>query len=337
MTSDPHDKPAPQAGVNDLPARLRRRRRPIIIGVAGDSGSGKSTYTQGLEWLLGPELVSQVSLDGYHAEDRATRRASGRSPLDPEANHLERAGTDLERLSRGEATRIPIYDHEDGVFRDARVYQPTPIILVEGLHTLYPALRSMLDVAVYVDTATEVKREWKMRRDTRERGYKGAEAEAEIARRAHQYERWIADQEQHAEVILRIHPSELGKLAIGRLSADVPDSFYHLELIVAPGGDDQRSLFLPVDLNSMTREQAMPFMLAIVPSQYQARTVNVLHVDGHMAPAGLETLTQSICAFAGLDAPAGGSGIEWPATVRFAQMLVAWPVINRISAIAAGD
>jgi|GEM_PF-3862715 len=181
MTSDPHDKPAPQSGVNDLPARLRRRRRPIIIGVAGDSGSGKSTYTQGLEWLLGPELVSQVSLDGYHAEDRATRRASGRSPLDPDANHLERAGTDLERLSRGEATRIPIYDHEDGVFKDARVHQPTPIILVEGLHTLYPALRSMLDVAVYVDTATEVKREWKMRRDTRERGYKGAEAEADRA------------------------------------------------------------------------------------------------------------------------------------------------------------
>ncbi|MEX0430148.1 phosphoribulokinase [Spiribacter insolitus] len=336
MTARTAQDKAPRPGANQLHARLATRQQPIVVGVAGDSGSGKSTYTQGLERLLGAERVSQISLDGYHAEDRATRRLSGRTPLDPDANHLDQAVDHLQRLRAGEAVEIPVYDHATGRFQPPRRHSPTPVVVVEGLHTLYPEFRPLLDFSVYVDTAAAVKREWKHHRDTRERGYAPSDADAEISRRASQYERWIAGQQDVADVILRIHPSELGRLALGRLDADVQETCYHLEVIVEPRDDDLQSLFLPVDLSNMTRQHAMPFMLATVPSHFRGRAVNVLHVDGYMAPAALETLEQAICAFAGLDAPAGERTDEplRPATVRFAQMLVAWPVLTRVSALA---
>lgn len=326
-----------KAHKTSLAERLARRTSPMIIGVAGDSGSGKSTYTQGIEWLLGPELVSQISLDGYHAEDRASRRISGRSPLDPDANHLARAAEHLSRLRRGEAVDIPTYDHTRGEFGAPRRCQPTPVIMVEGLHTLYPAFESVLDYSVYVDTVDAVKLVWKKARDTRERGYAKAEAEAEIARRASHYEQWIAGQQNDANVILRIHPSELGRLAAGVLNERDLEPSYHLEVIVTPIDDHDQPLFLPIDLNNMTRQQALPFMLATVSSEFHGRDVNVLHVDGHMAPAALATLEREICQFIGLPAPGGSPPDErrQPAAVRFAQMLIAWPILNRIAALTS--
>lgn len=337
MTKTKPPKIAAEALNASLADRLARRSSPIIIGVAGDSGSGKSTYTQGIEWLLGPTLVSQISLDGYHAEDRASRRRSGRSPLDPDANHLRKAAEHLTRLRRGEAVDIPTYDHRTGEFGAPRRCAPTPVIMVEGLHTLYPAFTAVLDYSVYVDTVDAVKLVWKKTRDTRERGYARDEAEAEIARRASHYEQWIASQQTDANVILRIHPSELGRLAAGVLNERDLEPSYHLEVIVTPIDDHDQPLFLPVDLNNMTRQQALPFMLATVSSEFHGRDVNVLHVDGHMAPAALATLEQEICQFIGLPAPGGSPPDErrQPAAVRFAQMLIAWPILNRIAALTS--
>lgn len=336
MSPTPATRAQPIPGAGQLQQRLQGRKRPLIIGVAGDSGSGKSTYTRGIEWLLGSEVVSQISLDGYHCEDRATRQTTGRTPLDPEANHLDEAVTHLRALQAGQAVDIPVYDHASGCFTGSRRHAPTPVIIVEGLHTLYPAFRELLDFALYVDTEAAVKRVWKYDRDTRERGYAGSEVEAEIERRAREYERWIAGQQDHADVILRIHPSGLEDLALGRLQVTDGPGCHHLEVIVKPRPGDQPALYFPVDLNNMTRETAMPFMLATVPSRFQGQTVNVLHVDGHMPPAALETLEREICAFAGVESPAGetpAAGDRSP-TVRFAQMLIAWPILGHLATLA---
>ncbi len=61
---------------------LQQQRIPMLIGVAGDSGGGKTTYTDGIRKLLGPDLVSTIAMDGYHKEDREQRRRSGRLPLE---------------------------------------------------------------------------------------------------------------------------------------------------------------------------------------------------------------------------------------------------------------
>ena len=122
----------------DLRTLLRRADRPILMAVAGDSGSGKTTYTHGIRRLLGADMVSYISLDGYHKEDRATRRKTGRLPLDPRANDLKLFKTHLQALRAGAAVEVPIYNHATGCFDEPRIIEPRPVIIIEGLHALYP-------------------------------------------------------------------------------------------------------------------------------------------------------------------------------------------------------
>lgn len=316
-----------------LQDRFHRGQRPILVGVAGDSGSGKTTYTEGIEWLLGAELVSQISLDGYHKEDRATRCQTGRSPLDPQANHLAQAAADLAQLREGQAVDIPYYDHRHGKFLTPRRHEPTPVILIEGLHTLYPEFQSLLDFRVFVDSDIPVKRDWKFARDTAERGYAQAEAESQIIARADEFERWLANQQTAADVIVRIHPSTLGSLAIDGVEGGGNETCYHIEVIVTPNRQEQAALYFPVDLSTMTRHEALPFMLAMIPSRFQGNAVNVLHVDGHMPLAALDTLENELRQLIGQSSTTRASTASQALspTIRFAQMLVAWPFLGHLA------
>jgi phosphoribulokinase len=90
--------------------------RPIILGVVGDSASGKTTLTRGLVRVLGQEQVSHVCLDDYHRYDRSQRADMGLTPLDPGCNHMDIMGQHLLLLRRGEAVMKPVYRHSDGTF-----------------------------------------------------------------------------------------------------------------------------------------------------------------------------------------------------------------------------
>ena len=63
--------------------------RPILLGIVGDSGAGKTTLTRGLVRILGEDQVTHVAADHYHRFDRAQRAERGLSPLDPAANYLD--------------------------------------------------------------------------------------------------------------------------------------------------------------------------------------------------------------------------------------------------------
>lgn len=65
---------------------LSKSRRVYIIGVAGDSGSGKSTFTSGIKNMLGEDLVATISLDDYHLYGREERASLNITPLNPAAN-----------------------------------------------------------------------------------------------------------------------------------------------------------------------------------------------------------------------------------------------------------
>jgi phosphoribulokinase len=83
----------------------------FTIGVAGDSGSGKTTFTQGIRNIFGSDLVSTITLDDYHSLDREGRKAAGVTALNPKANRLEQLEHDLMQMKRGVPVEKPVYNH----------------------------------------------------------------------------------------------------------------------------------------------------------------------------------------------------------------------------------
>jgi phosphoribulokinase len=188
------------------------RKGVYIIGVAGDSGSGKTSFTRSIRHLFGDELVSTITLDDYHLLDREQRKARNITPLVPEANNITGLEKDLSALKEGKPIEKMVYNHSLGTLEGPVVFQPSRIVILEGLHTLYSgALRESIDFSLYVDPADDVKKEWKLKRDMEKRGYTNREVMEEIEKRQHDYERYIAPQMEYADAVIHIAFSRYGR------------------------------------------------------------------------------------------------------------------------------
>ena len=313
---------------------LRRPGPPILIGVAGDSGSGKTTYTNGLRRMLGPDLVGTIALDGYHKEDREQRRQSGRLPLDPDANHLDLLHQHLQALRSGETVHVPTYDHRSGLFAAPRKLKAPPILVVEGLHALYPELLPLLDYRIYVDPARTIKWRWKVARETKYRGHAVQYLEEEMLARESAYKRWIEFQKTEANVVIKILPSRLEELAQQEYLGEPPKCFY-MELIFQPVGEPLPlpALRLPFNLARMLGPEPNPFLFGVVPRTYWGRKANAIHIDGMVTRRTVSALERQITAFTGFPP---FSEQEWMkhekvSSTRFTQLLVLWPILEQIA------
>jgi phosphoribulokinase len=182
-------------------------QRPILLAIVGDSAAGKSTLTAGLVKVLGPERVTRVCTDDYHKYDRRERSQLKITPLDPECNYLDILELHLERLHYGQPILKPVYDHATGTFVRPQYVSPGQFVIVEGLLGFHSAvMRQFYDVKVYLDPPEELRRFWKMRRDTTKRGYTPEQVEAELARREPDSRDYIRPQREFADMIVRFSP-----------------------------------------------------------------------------------------------------------------------------------
>jgi len=150
------------------------RVRPVVIGVAGGSGSGKTTVVRRIVESLGNDQVTVLEHDRYY-RDRGDLRLEERAALN--YDHPDSLETDLmvrhvEALRRGEAVDVPVYDFA----RYARVpgvdtAQPRRAVIVEGILIFTDAdLRRLLDVKVFVDADDDIRFIRRLQRDVAERG-----------------------------------------------------------------------------------------------------------------------------------------------------------------------
>jgi phosphoribulokinase len=172
-----------------------------MVAVGGDSGTGKVTLCKGLRDIFGEDRCIEVRLDGYFGLDRAQRKAVGITALDPRAHNFAQMEEDLWHLARGRAVEKPVYDHRRGAVGRLETIEPREIILVQGMFPLYTwALRSLFDVAVWLEPDARLKAEWTIHRDITERGYNEQQVRDEIARRRPDYEKYIAPQARYADL-----------------------------------------------------------------------------------------------------------------------------------------
>ncbi|MTV38052.1 uridine kinase [Duganella radicis] len=148
--------------------------QPFIIGVAGGSGSGKSTVSKKVLAAFGPDMVSVVMQDDYYCDqtDVAPEVRDQKNYDHPEAFEWPLLVQHVQALRNGETIEMPEYDftiHN----RSSRTItvKPAPVIVIEGLFALYDeALRDTMSLKIFVDTASDIRFIRRMQRDITERG-----------------------------------------------------------------------------------------------------------------------------------------------------------------------
>jgi phosphoribulokinase len=180
--------------------------RPVLLGLAGDSASGKSTLSRGIEYILGAERVGRVCTDDYHRYDRKERALLGVTPLDPEANRMDLLEEHLRDLADGRPISKPIYDHTTGTLLPEEKVEPGEIVIVEGLLPLASrGPRDAIDVAVFLEPDEDLRRRWKVERDVSQRGYTRAQVLSEIEHRENDAARHVRPQRDVADIIVRFY------------------------------------------------------------------------------------------------------------------------------------
>jgi phosphoribulokinase len=185
--------------------------RPVMLGIVGDSGSGKTTITRGIVRLLGEDHVTAFCTDDYHRYDRRQRAELGVTPLHPDCNYVDVIAQHLYLLRDNQPILKPTYRHSDGTFGPPVYVQPTRFVISEGLLAFSTtATREMFDVRVFLDPPEELRRQWKVQRDCSRRGYTTDQVLGELDRREPDSEAFIRPQRHHADVVVSFQPGDNG-------------------------------------------------------------------------------------------------------------------------------
>lgn len=320
---------------------LKKSNRVFIVGVAGDSGSGKTTFANAIRKLLGEDIVSTITLDDYHIYDRKTRWKLKITPLHPDANNLKLVETHLQLLKKGETIKKPTYDHNTGTFGPWEEFKPTPVIIVEGLHTLYDGIREQLDFKIFVDPARYIKRRWKIKRDVEERGYDREKVIEEIIQREPDYKRYIDYQKIYADVVIKIFPTSLQ--SVERISYLVDKDFLHdvykVRLILKNEiKSSMNPIKLNIDLSAFVKASEKDFALGFFSDYYYSKPASFIDIDGLMNVELFEAL------FEALKEEAGAIGVEeywrkqnkYVNAIEVAKLLVCWRLLEVLKTHLAG-
>lgn len=311
----------------NLGEELRSSGKVFIVGIAGDSGSGKTTFANAIRNLLGEELVSTISLDDYHVYDRETRWKLNITPLNPNATNLKLVETHLMLIKKGEVIRKPTYNHATGEFGDWEDFTPTPVVIVEGLHTLYDGIRDNLDFKIFVDPARYIKRRWKIKRDVEERGYDREKVIEEIIRRESDYKRYIDFQKIYADVVIKIMPTSLQSVERVTYLAEQPPELYKVRLIMKREEFlDAEPIKLSIDLSAFVRASEKDFALGFFSDYYYEKPASFIDIDGLMNVELFSALLEILKSEVGRD-------VEWKANryvnaVEVARLLVCWRLLE---------
>ena len=147
---------------------------PLVIGIAGGSGSGKTTVAQEILQRVGPDRIAYIQHDSYYKDLTGLPPAQRVEVNFDHPNSLETdlLTTHIEELKRGKTIEVPIYDFSSHSRTDKTfTVNPRGVIIVEGILIFVEAnLRSLFDVKIYVDTDADVRLIRRMQRDITERG-----------------------------------------------------------------------------------------------------------------------------------------------------------------------
>merc|ERR1719484_299559 len=190
--------------------------KPVVVGVAADSGCGKSTFMRRMTSIFGGEcklldigretntmvsdMTTVICLDDYHKWDRTGRKSNpewpdGITALHADCQKWDKMAEDVTNLKSGKTVSKPIYNHITGELDPDEHVEPTPIVIFEGLHPMYDdRVNEALDLTIYLDITDAVKFAWKAQRDIAERGATIEDVQAAIDARKPDFAAYVEPQ-----------------------------------------------------------------------------------------------------------------------------------------------
>lgn len=156
-------------GIAAVPYVIRCSGDTLVIGLAADSGCGKSTFMRRLTSVFGgaaeppkggnpdsntliSDTTTVICLDDYHSLDRTGRKEKGVTALDPRANDFDLMYEQVKAMKEGKAVDKPIYNHVTGLLDPPELIKPPKILVIEGLHPMFDQrVRDLLDFSIYLD------------------------------------------------------------------------------------------------------------------------------------------------------------------------------------------
>ncbi|MBZ5617266.1 MAG: phosphoribulokinase [Acidobacteriia bacterium] len=256
-------------------------RRPVLLGIMGDSAAGKTTLTQGLTNLLGAHRVTHMCTDDYHKYDRAQRAALNITALDPDCNYLDILELQLERLHYGQPILKPVYEHATGTLIRPEYIKPREFVIVEGLLGFHSGvMRQFYDVKVYLEPPEDLRRVWKIRRDTAKRGYTVDQVLAELEKREADSREFIRTQRERADIVVQFYPPY-------GVSAEGANGHLNVRLILRP------TIPHP-DMSYLSEKQSQDTGIRLLLGRDTGRPVDILEIDGSVTPEQAAYLEETI-------------------------------------------
>ena len=258
-------------------------QRPIILGVVGDSAAGTTTLSRGIREAIGADRVTVICTDDYHKYNRKQRKELGITALHPDCNYIDIMEQHLRLLREGQPILKPVYNHRTGDFDPPEYVQPTEFVIVEGLLAYHTrAMRECFDVKVYLDPPEELRRVWKIRRDTAKRGYTVEQVLDALRKREQDSAQFIRPQRKYADIVVRFYPPP-------GVAPDAANGNLNVRLILRP------TIPHP-DMTELLEYAGGPEQppIRLILGRDGARPVDILEIDGGVSHVQAEELENLI-------------------------------------------
>lgn len=259
--------------------------RPIILGIVGDSAAGKTTLTRGIAQILGEDEVTILCTDDYHRYDRQQRAQKAISALHPDCNYLDIMQQHLSLLRTGQSILKPIYNHNTGTFEPPQYIQPRRFVIVEGLLGYSTrSARECFDVKVFLAPPESLRSEWKIKRDTRKRGYTEEQVIEQLRKREMDSEEFIRPQRRWSDMVVSFYPPD-------ELSEEQSDLMLNVRLVLRPTipHPDFTRLLSPSKSHLSTA-------IRLELDRDMGKPVDVLEIDGHATEEQVRELERILCS-----------------------------------------
>ena len=178
---------------------------PIVVGVCGSSGSGKTSLCYQIKDSLVFKICTILSLDNFYKGIKEGETAKDYNFDHPNAFNIEQFIQTVKDLKANKSVQIPIYDfvtHRPK--KETQLVMPGDVILIEGIFVLYwTELRNLLDIKIFISTDMDHCLIRRMQRDTQERGrtyQQVIEQYLKFVKPA--YKEFIRDTREYANIIL---------------------------------------------------------------------------------------------------------------------------------------